>query len=81
MPQLVEAFAPLVSRLGTPWEAEAARAVYVALPTTDFSKQVLQARPADLAVLPVSGVEWTDLGDPARVLATRERARWQLASA
>ncbi len=52
MPQLVEAFAPLVSRLGTPWEAEAARAV-----------------------------EWTDLGDPARVLATRERARWQLASA
>ena len=81
MPQLVEAFASLVSRLGTPWEAEAARAVYVALPTTDFSKQVLQARPADLAVLPVSGVEWTDLGDPARVLATRERARWQLASA
>src|SRR5207249_10046364 len=68
MPQLVEAFAPLVSRLGTPWEAEAARAVYVALPTTDFSKQVLQARPADLAVLPVSGVEWIDLGDPARVL-------------
>ncbi len=45
------------------------------------TKQVLQARPADLAVLPVSGVEWTDLGDPARVLATRERARWQLASA
>jgi len=45
------------------------------------TKQVLQARPADLAVLPVSGVEWTDLGDPARVLATWERARWQLASA
>lgn len=81
MPQLVAAFAPLVSRLGTPWEEEAARAVYVGLPPSDFSKQVLQARPTDLAVLPVSGVEWTDLGDPARALATRERTRWQLASA
>jgi mannose-1-phosphate guanylyltransferase len=81
VPELVEALAPLVSRLGTPWEEEAARAVYVRLPTTDFSKQVLQARPADLAVLRVSGVEWNDLGDPARVLAMRKRTRWRLASA
>ena len=81
VPELVEALAPLVSRLGTPWEEETARAVYVRLPTTDFSKQVLQARPADLAVLPITGVEWNDLGDPARVLATRKRTRWRLASA
>src|SRR5213594_3740124 len=78
-PDLVDAFSPLVSRLGTPWEDEAARAVYVALPTTDFSQRVLQALPADLAVLPMSGLEWNDLGDPTRVLATRERTRRQLA--
>ena len=80
-PDLVDAFAPLVSRLGTPWEDEAARAVYAELPATDFSKRVLQALPADLAVLPVSGLEWNDLGDPTRVLVTRERTHWQLASA
>jgi hypothetical protein len=28
---------------------------------------VLEARPGNLAVLPVSDVEWSDLGDPARV--------------
>jgi mannose-1-phosphate guanylyltransferase len=27
-----------------------------------------------LAVLPVRGVHWSDLGDPERVLATRRRA-------
>ena len=62
-------------------EDEAARAVYVALPATDFSQRVLQALPADLAVLPMSGLEWNDLGDPTRVLATRERTRRQLALA
>ena len=81
VPHLAEAFAPLVSRLGTPWEEEAAHAVYAGLPAIDFSKQILQTKPADLAVLPVSGLEWTDLGDPARVLGTREGTRWPLASA
>jgi len=31
-------------------------------------------------VLPVSGVGWNDLGDPARVRATQERIGWHLAS-
>jgi len=81
VPRLVAAFAPLVARVGTPWEDEAARAVYAGLPTTDFSKQVLQTMPADLAVLPVSGLEWNDLGDPARVLATWGRTSSRLVSA
>ncbi len=80
-PGLAEAFAPLVGRLGTAWEDEAARAVYASLPAIDFSKHVLQARPGDLAVLPVSGLDWNDLGDPARVLAIRARARLELAPA
>jgi len=36
---------------------------------------VLSVRPDRLAVLPVRGVHWNDLGDPERVLATRRRAR------
>jgi hypothetical protein len=41
----------------------------------NFSRHVLTARPDRLAVLPVRGVHWNDLGDPKRVLATRRRAQ------
>jgi mannose-1-phosphate guanylyltransferase len=81
VPSLVEAFAPARARFGTPWEDEAVRGVYGRLPSTDLSKHVLQRHPANLAVLPVSGLGWNDLGDPARVLATRERAQSELAPA
>ena len=36
---------------------------------------MLSVRLDRLAVLPVRGVHWNDLGDPERVLATRRRAR------
>jgi len=73
--------AAIVARLGTAWEDEAARTVYAPLPAIDFSKRVLEARPASLAVFPVSGFEWNDLGDPARVCATQWRTRRNVASA
>lgn len=41
----------------------------------------MQTRPERLAVLPVSGVEWNDLGTPARVAASRARLDWSLATA
>src|SRR3989441_6892500 len=81
LPELAEAFAPLASRVGTPWEEEAARTVYAGGPAIDFSERVVQVKAADLGVLPVSGVEWDDLGDPVRVLAMQEKTRWKLASA
>jgi hypothetical protein len=34
-----------------------------------------RARPDRLAVLPVRGVHWSDLGDPDRVLATQRRSQ------
>ncbi|PYN83200.1 MAG: hypothetical protein DMD96_03335 [Candidatus Rokuibacteriota bacterium] len=80
-PELYETFAPLRARLGTPWEDEAARAVYGRLPSTDLSRNVFQACAESLAVLPVSGVGWTDLGDPARVHEAKTRLRWQPATA
>src|SRR5437899_2698443 len=39
------------------------------------SRRVLAAPPTPLAVLPVSTVRWDDLGQPARVYATRARLR------
>ena len=73
VPWLVDAFTPLRARLNTPWEAGAARALYAALPSTDFSQAVLTPWPERLGVLPVTGVDWNDLGDPGRVVAVRQR--------
>ena len=86
IPDLCETFGPLRAVLGTPVEEQVAREVYGRSPSRDFSREVLAARPPNLAVLPVRGVEWTDLGDPRRALATRvrvgfgrERVAWPLA--
>ena len=35
----------------------------------DFSRDVLATHRGDLAVLPVSGIAWSDVGDPARLRA------------
>jgi mannose-1-phosphate guanylyltransferase len=57
-----------------PWEQEPAlREIYAQLPAVNFSSRVLAAHPAGLAVLPVTGVEWSDWGTPSRVLATLRR--------
>jgi mannose-1-phosphate guanylyltransferase len=72
-PRLARAFEPLEDALETAGEATAARALYAGLAPVDLSRDVLAARPEALAVLPIRGVEWNDLGEPRRVLATRQR--------
>lgn len=63
-------FAPLRSKLCTPVETDAVRTLYDGLTDSNFSRDVLQARPADLAVVPVRSSKWSDLGSPHRVFAT-----------
>ena len=72
-PALHDAFSLIRPSLGTPIEAEAVRQLYTRMPPVDFSRQVLARRPGNLAVLPVNGVDWSDLGEPRRVLATLSR--------
>ena len=72
-PALMQAFVALRSRLTTLWEAGAAAAVYAGLPSVDFSKAELTPSVATLGVLPVTGVEWNDLGDPGRVASVRRQ--------
>lgn len=74
LPDLYRSFAEMSEALGTVGEFAALERLYCGLPSVDFSRQVLTARPDRLAVLPVQGVHWNDLGDPERVLATRRRA-------
>ncbi|MBI3031511.1 MAG: NTP transferase domain-containing protein [Candidatus Rokubacteria bacterium] len=70
LPDLYDRFAGIRPALDTLGEEEAVRALYARLPPTNFSSGVLAACPANLAVLPVNGTEWSDWGEPRRVLAT-----------
>lgn len=80
-PELYGAFAPLRAQVGTPLENDAARVVYGHLPSTDLSRHVFQTSAESLAVLPVTGVHWTDLGDPMRLREAQTRLGWQSAIA
>jgi mannose-1-phosphate guanylyltransferase len=69
-PGLAAAFAPVQAALGTLAEGAAVRTTYDGLAASSFAADVLATRPSNLAVLPVSGVEWSDWGRPERVMST-----------
>ena len=73
LPSLVAEFAALASGLGTVGEDESVRRLYASVAVADFSKDVLTAGVARLAVLPVKGVAWNDLGEARRVRTTLAR--------
>lgn len=74
VPALFQAFDRARPAIGTESERDTFAALYAGLASTDFSERVLASRPANLAVLRVSGVAWSDLGDPGRVMATLSEA-------
>jgi mannose-1-phosphate guanylyltransferase len=69
-PPLYDRFNDLTWALNTTDEAEMMGGLYSQLENINFSREILAARPADLAVLPVGGLRWSDLGEPQRVLST-----------
>jgi mannose-1-phosphate guanylyltransferase len=68
--ELYTKFVAVRSELSTPNEKYAMDAIYLNLRDSNFSREVLQARPKDLAVIPVRGSKWSDLGSPRRVFST-----------
>jgi mannose-1-phosphate guanylyltransferase len=74
LPKLFETFIGIRSYLGTPAEEEVLEDIYRKFLTIDFSGHVLAQFPEELAVLPVTGVSWSDLGDPERLLAVTRSA-------
>ena len=63
----VEAFA------GTEHERWALQQAYAWMRPSSFSRDVLERSADSLAVLPVHGVLWSDLGTPERVVRTFRR--------
>jgi mannose-1-phosphate guanylyltransferase len=69
-PELAARFDAILPALTTPEEEErVASELYTQLGDVNFSQQVLAASPGSLAVLRVSGLTWSDMGQPERVLS------------
>ena len=70
LPDLWNSFKSIEPVLNTTEESAALEKLYARIPNTNFSQSVLAKRPGNLAVLPVVGLKWNDLGKPQRVLST-----------
>ena len=70
LPQMVSQFASIMPTFETHAERKALHELYSGIPDSNFSHEVLATRPEDLTVMRVGDVGWSDLGEPARVLAT-----------
>lgn len=66
--ELYASFEDLYSVLGTDHERETIEAIYGRILGQDFMDEVSATCPDNLAVLPVAGVEWTDLGRPRGII-------------
>jgi mannose-1-phosphate guanylyltransferase len=57
----------------TVFERAAVERLYLRIPTTNFSHEVLARFPEVLATIPVFGVDWSDIGEPKRLAALFKR--------
>jgi mannose-1-phosphate guanylyltransferase len=69
LPNLLACFEFMGATMTPGTEDEALRDLYLKVPATNFSDEVLCARPADLAVIRARGLGWSDLGEPERVVS------------
>ena len=69
LPGLHRVFSGIQPFFGGPGEEEILDTIYPQLSSADFSACVLANFPAEFSVLPVNGVNWSDLGDRKRMVA------------
>jgi len=69
LPNLIATFESIWAAVQPGMEEAALYELFSRIPACDFSHQVLSVSSSDLAVLPVEGLGWTDLGEPERVLS------------
>ena len=69
LPDLLASFESICALADPEMEEKWLRALYLKEPATNFSTEVLAARPSALAVIHSSGLGWSDLGEPERVLS------------
>ncbi len=75
MPSLYSSFRGVRAAMEAGYERQVIELLYSSLLPSNFSCSVLARANGDLAVLPVLGVEWSDLGDARRVLSIQSRVQ------
>jgi mannose-1-phosphate guanylyltransferase len=75
-PGLVDTVAELDSIPDRRAAAAAMAGLYATVPASDFSRDVLAARPDRLGVIDLVGSGWTDLGQETRVLEVMSSRKW-----
>lgn len=82
VPSLYHEFMGVSHLIGTPAESDAVDYLYEKLTPVNFSHRVLEPSTQNLFTLAVRDVEWSDLGDPGRVISTLEnigvKTEWSL---
>jgi mannose-1-phosphate guanylyltransferase len=69
LPDLYTRFAAIQPTIGTDSEPTAIELLYATVPSISFSDAVLVNCFQRIAVMPVSGLRWVDLGEPGRLLS------------
>jgi mannose-1-phosphate guanylyltransferase len=69
LPNLLASFESICATADPEMEETGLRRLYLKEPATNFSTDVLVARPSNLAVIRARGLGWSDLGEPERVLS------------
>jgi hypothetical protein len=69
LPDLFAAFRKIHDLLGSARESSGIERLYERTPRACFSAEVLERSPINLRVVPVHGLEWSDLGEPQRLRA------------
>jgi mannose-1-phosphate guanylyltransferase len=73
IPRLHNSFESIRQSFLTAKEAEVLSALYAVISSSSFSDEVLSVSPNCLAVMRGSGLGWSDLGEPCRVLSVLAR--------
>lgn len=77
-PKMFTVFQNILRAIGTPHEWQVVKNIYSQMKCRNFSEKVLQPlpliRPSNLAVLPISGVFWSDWGSKSRVVSSLKKA-------
>ena len=72
-PELMSLFERLKDAIDTPGETRVLDSVHAAMPTQDFSVNLLQSAAAQLAVMETRDLMWSDWDHPVRVERSLQR--------
>jgi mannose-1-phosphate guanylyltransferase len=69
-PEMMPLFESLAEVIGTDKEAEILDSIYSSMPIRNFSSDLLQRAPEDVALVEMEGVLWSDWGRPEQIVSS-----------